>query len=299
MVGMTGWARTVAGRDGTAYSGAMSDTPVIIDAWMQHPTPRMIEQPWLDSLRRWMGAEGMLVESIPPEMTLGAMDAGGVSMGILSAWHGPRGSLISNDEVADLVRAHPERFIGIASVDLMRPMDAVRELRRAVKQLDLRGLRILPWLWDLPPDDRRYYPLYAECCELGIPFCLQVGHTGPLCPSEPGRPIPYLDRVALEFPELVIVGGHIGFPWTLEMVSMARKYPNVYIDTSAYKSSRYPPELIEYMRGGGRKKVLFGSNFPMILPGDCLKDLDTLGLDDEARDLFLRGNAARVFGLSL
>ena len=120
-------------------------------------------------------------------------------------------------------------------------MDAVRELRRCVRELGLRALRVVPWLWNLPPNDRRYYPLYAECIELGIPFCLQVGHTGPLCPSEPGRPIPYLDEVALEFPELVIVGGHIGYPWTDEMISLATKYPNVYIDTSAYKASRYPP----------------------------------------------------------
>src|SRR5207245_4477356 len=112
---------------------------------------------------------------------------------------------------------------------------AVRELRRCVRELGFRALRIVPWLWNLPPDDRRYYPLYAECVELGIPFCLQVGHTGPLCPSEPGRPIPYLDHVALEFPELRIVGGHIGFPWTAEMISLATKYPNVHIDTSAYK----------------------------------------------------------------
>jgi hypothetical protein len=86
----------------------------------------------------------------------------------------------------------------------------------------------------LPPDNRRYYPLYAECVELGIPFCLQVGHTGPLCPSESGRPIPYLDHVALEFPELKIVAGHIGYPWTAEMIALATKYPNVYIDTAAY-----------------------------------------------------------------
>ena len=99
----------------------------------------------------------------------------------------------------------------------------------------MRALRVLPWLWNLPPNDRRYYPLYAECVELGVPFCLQVGHTGPMCPSEPGRPIPYLDEVALEFPELVIVGGHIGYPWTDEMISLATKYPNVHIDTSAYK----------------------------------------------------------------
>jgi Amidohydrolase len=76
------------------------------------------------------------------------------------------------------VKRHP-----VASVDLHRPMAAARELRRCVRELGLRVLRIVPWLWDLPPDDRRYYPLYAECIDLGIPFCLQVGHTGPLCDS--------------------------------------------------------------------------------------------------------------------
>src|SRR5690606_40344174 len=83
---------------------------------------------------------------------------------------------------------------------------AVRELRRCVRELGFRGLRLVPWLWELPPTDRRYYPLFAECVELGVPFCTQVGHTGPLRPSETGRPIPYIDQVALEFPELVIVG---------------------------------------------------------------------------------------------
>lgn len=141
-------------------------------------------------------------------------------------------------------------------------MGAVRELRRCARDLGFRALRVVPWLWNLPPDDRRYYPLYAECVELGIPFCLQVGHAGPLRPSEPGRPIPYLDTVALESPELVIVGGHIGYPWTAEMISLATKYPNVYIDTSAYKTSRYPRDLVEYLQTHGRRKVLFGSNHP-------------------------------------
>jgi predicted TIM-barrel fold metal-dependent hydrolase len=176
-------------------------------------------------------------------------------------------------------------------------MAAVRELRRCVRDLGFKGLRVIPWLWGLPPDDRRYYPLYAECVELGVPFCLQVGHTGPLRSSEPGRPIPYLDNVALDFPELVIVGGHIGYPWTEEMVALARKYPNVYIDTSAYTTRRYPPELVRYLRADGRKKVMFGSNFPMIAPEKALADLDGLELDDEARRLFLDGNARRVFDL--
>jgi uncharacterized protein len=274
----------------------MASQTNIIDAWMQHPTLRFSNQPMFDSLKRWTGQQGPVPE-IPLAVTLGAMDAAGVRQALISAWHGPQGALISNDEVAGWVKEQPDRLAGIGSVDLARPMIAVRELRRCVKQLGFKGLRLLPWLWNLPPDDRRYYPLYAECCELGVPFCLQVGHTGPLCPSEPGRPIPYLDHVALEFPELVIVGGHIGYPWTTEMIALATKYPNVYIDTSAYKMSRYPQELVSYLRGHGRHKVLFGSNYPMLMPADCLKGLDDLGLDPQARELFLSGNARRVFGL--
>lgn len=269
----------------------------IIDAWMQHPTPRFNQQPMFESLRRWRRGAG-ITSDIPLEATVAKLDEGGIRAGLISAWWGPQGPLIANDEVAGFVRAYPDRLIGIASVDLYHPMEAVRELRRCVRELGFRGLRIIPWLWNLPPDDRRYYPLYAECVEFGIPFCTQVGHTGPLCPSEPGRPIPYLDHVALEFPELKIVAGHIGYPWTAEMISLATKYPNVYIDTSAYKSSRYPRELVDYLRGHGRKKVLFGSNYPMITPADCLKDLTSLGLDDEATRMFLFENAERVFSLT-
>jgi len=235
---------------------------------------------------------------LPIEWTIQAMDEAGVSTGLLCAWWGPGGPLISNDEVAVSVRRFPDRFVGIASVDLRSPMDAVRELRRTVHELGFKALRMLPWLWDLPPDDRRYYPLYAECVELGIPFCTQVGHTGPLCPSEPGRPIPYLDHVALEFPELRIVGGHVGFPWTNEMISLATKYPNVYIDTSAYTVKRYPPELVAYLKGHGRRKVLFGSNHPAWPAPQCLADLASLELDSETKECFLHANAEHVFRLS-
>src|SRR5215471_16790833 len=268
----------------------------IVDAWMQHPSRNLIAQPMLDPLRRWSrGAFGASSGDVPLALTIRAMDDAGVRLGLCCAWWGPHGPLVSNDEVAAFVRVYPHRLVGIASVDLYHPMEAVRELRRCVRELGFRGLRIVPWLWDLPPDDRRYYPLYAECVELGIPFCLQVGHTGPLCPSEPGRPIPYLDRVALEFPELKIVGGHIGFPWTAEMISLATKYPNVFIDTSAYTVRRYPRELVDYLHGHGRKKVMFGSNHPAWPAARCLEDIESLRLEPEVRELFLHGNAERVF----
>lgn len=267
-----------------------------IDVWMQHPTLRFLRQDMFESVNRWTGAE-LPEEELPVELTLGTMDAGKVDIGLISAWYGPEGPLITNDEVAEFVSHSLERLRGVASVDIRRPVEAVRELRRCVEDLGFKALRVIPWLWGLPPNDRRYYPLYVACVELGIPFCTQVGHTGPLRTSETGRPIPYLDDVALDFPELTIVAGHIGYPWTEEMIALARKYPNVYIDTSAYTAKRYPEALVEYMRGRGRNKVMFGTNYPMIAAEQALAELPKLELDEEAEGLFLEDNARRVFGL--
>jgi uncharacterized protein len=164
-----------------------------IDVWMQHPTLRFISHEMFASIRRWTGQQ-LPEDELPIEVTLGVMNAAQVRFGLLSAWYGPReGALIDNDQVAGWVDQHPDRFAALAGVDLARPMDAVRELRRCIEELRFKGLRMLPWLWEAPPTDRRYYPLYAACVELGVPFCTQVGHTGPLRPSEPGRPIPYID----------------------------------------------------------------------------------------------------------
>jgi len=272
---------------------------MVIDVWMQHPTLRFIEHDMFASLRRWTGA-GIPSEQPPIAVTVQAMDAAGVNFGLLSAWTAPHQlPLISNDEVAGWVAEHPSRFAGLAAVDLNRPMEAVRELRRCVAEFGFKGLRVVPWLWEAPPTDRRYYPLYAACVELGVPFFTQVGHTGPLRLSETGRPIPYIDQVAIDFPELVIVGGHIGYPWTEEMVAVCRKHENVFIDTSAYIPRRFPPELVSYMTGsGGRRKVLFGTNFPMIAHAAALDGIDALGLDLETRELFLHGNADRLLKLS-
>jgi uncharacterized protein len=267
----------------------------IVDVWAQQPTERFMAQPWLDTVLRWTGQP----HSGPPsvEQMLAAMDRAGVSRALLCAWSSPSGMLIDNDEVAKIVGTHPDRFSGVAAVDLRYPMAAVAELRRAVTDLGFVALRIVPWLWNLPPNDRRYYPVYVACVELGVPFCTQIGHTGPLCPSEPGRPIPYLDDVLLEFPDLVVVGGHVGYPWIDEVISLATKYPNFYVDTSAYAVHRLPAALVDYMRGRGRTRVLFGTNYPMLTPTRALHHLDNLDLDEQARKLFLGGNAARVFGL--
>lgn len=269
---------------------------MIIDAWGQHPTLRHSQDPVFDSLRRWT-KEAAPETDIPVAITVASMDQAGVDFMLSSAWYAPGNVMISNDEVAQFVSESSGRLIGIAGGDYARPMDAIREIRRAITELGFKGVRIIPWLWQAPPTDRRFYPIYALCCELGVPFCTQIGHTGPLMPSEPGRPI-YLDQVALDFPELTIIAGHIGYPWTEEAIAIATKHENVFIDTSAYTVTRYPRELVRYIQGHGRHKILFGTNYPMMTAAKALQGLEQLGLDEEASALFLGGNAARIFGIA-
>jgi predicted TIM-barrel fold metal-dependent hydrolase len=268
---------------------------MIIDAWAQHPTLRHIQDPIFDSLRRWSKTIAP-TEPIPVAATIAMMDVANVDRSLISAWVAPRNVMISNDEVAGFVEEYPDRLAGVGSVDISQPMKAVTEIRRCVEELNFKAIRVLPWLWGLRPTDRLFYPVYAACCDLGVPFCTQIGHTGPLMPSEVGRPI-YLDQVALDFPDLTIVGGHIGYPWTDEAIAVATKHENVFIDTSAYTVRRYPKVLVEYMKTHGRNKVLFGTNYPMIEPSKALRSLKDLDLDAETQNLFLSGNARRVFRL--
>lgn len=269
----------------------------IIDAWMQHPTKRFIEQPMFDSLKRW-NKSGTPMSDIPLDWTVKAMDQAQVTKGVLCSWYGPLGALISNEEVAACIARYPDRFVGIASVPLNKPMEALSMFRHCVNNLGFKGLRIVQWLWNLPPTHAYYYPLFAACVEMDVPICFQVGHTGPLMPSEVGRPIPYIDQVAIDFPDLKLVCGHIGYPWTTEMIAVATKHQNVYIDTSAYTARRYPKELVEYMKKHGQDKVLFGTNYPMITPARCLEHLDALELSPEISRKFLAENAMKVFNIA-
>ncbi|MGD8325972.1 MAG: amidohydrolase family protein [Sphingomonadales bacterium] len=268
----------------------------VIDVWGQIPTERMAKSHWMESLLRWTGRSGEVLVSTP-EKTLKAMDDAGVDIMFLSAWYGPSGALVSNQEMLSDAEAAPDRFRGLISVDLNRPMDAVREIRDLATHDQVVGVRVVPWLWNLPPNDRLYYPIYTACVDAGLPFCTQVGHTGPLLRSEPGRPIPYLEDVLLDFPELKVVGGHVGFPWVNELTSLAFKFRNLYLDTSAYALHRLPSDFVQFMKGVGQGRVMFGTNWPMLSPKQCLKGLDSLGLDEEAKTGFLNSVAKEVFSL--
>lgn len=231
------------------------------------------------------------------------MDQGGVSQILLAAWNRPGSVLTSNAEVAEYTRAYPNRIFGLVSVDLHHPVAAVKELDYYIRVEGFKGLRVVPWLWNLPPTDAHYWPLYVKCIELDVPFCTQIGHTGPLCPSEVGRPIPYIDEIALKFPDLKMVCGHLGYPWTAEAVSVAWKHENVYIDTSAWSPKYYPPEFLTFANTTGREKVMFGTNFPQLGWKACVDSVRSISQENRAslrEDVlrgFMGGNAQRVFKL--
>lgn len=265
----------------------------VVDVWAQHPTEFFLEQPFFDSLKRW---SGNTITSIPLEFTVQAMKQANVEKALISAWYAPEGALISNEDVLGFINQYPDLFDGMVSVDIRKPVEAVRTIRKYVQEHKFKAVRIVQWLWELPCTHALYYPILAECVEQNVPICLQVGHTGPLRSSESGRP-EHIERIALDFPELKIVCGHIGYPWHIEMIACATKFENVFIDTSAYKPNRYPAELVKFIKTNGKHKVMFGTNFPMITPQACLDKLDLLELDEETKALFLHKNAERVFSL--
>lgn len=233
------------------------------------------------------------------EGTIAEMDRAGVRFGLIGGVDHPH-SQTPNDWVAEQVKKYPDRLIRIAGVNAEKGMAAVRELEDLVKNGGCRGLRIFPYGHKRPPNHAVFYPLYAKCIELDIPVQMQMGHTAPMLPSEVGRPI-YLDEVAIHFPELRIVAAHLGYPWTDEMISIAWKHPNVYIDTTAHTPRYFQPQFVQYLKTYGQDKVIFGTSFPGTLPSikKALDELDALNLKPEAREKFLWKNAAKVWKIDV
>lgn len=233
------------------------------------------------------------------------MDAAGIERGFLIAHRcGPEGPRacwrLPYDMVADAVSAHPDRFSGLAGIDPTEGMTGVRALEHAVRELGFVGAHGYPHWFELSPDHARWYPFYAKCVELDVPIQLQVGQSMIYAPDYPresvGRPIS-LDPVACHFPELKLIGIHVGIPWTDEMIAMAWKHPNIYIGTDAHSPKYWPQNFVQFMNSYGREKVIFGTDFPVLDFERTRREIEDLGLREESLKNVLRSNAARVYRL--
>ena len=237
------------------------------------------------------------------EQYLGKMDRAGIDrsllIGVRAGDLNVKGSFeIPYERVAEVCAAHPDRFSGLAGLDPYRGMQGLRDLEHAVKHLGFVGAHFYPHWFGLAPDHAKWYPYYAKCCELDIPVMLQVGHNlvysrERRLPSV-GKPI-CLDQVAIDFPELKILGIHIGVPWTDEMISMAWKHENVFIGVDAYAPKHWPAALVHYLDTYGRHKVLFGTDWPVIDPERAVREIGDLKLRPETMAALMRDNALKVF----
>jgi predicted TIM-barrel fold metal-dependent hydrolase len=179
-------------------------------------------------------------------------------------------------------------------------MQQLYELERAVKEFGFIGAHYYPHWFDIPPDHPYIFPVYAKCIELDIPIMMQVGHSliyqkDRRLPSV-GRPIT-LDRVAIHFPELRLIGMHLGVPWTQEMISMAWKHENIYIGGDAYAPKHWPPEIVHYANTYGQDKFMFGTDWTVVDPVRAVEDVKTLNFRPGPLQKIMRDNAMRVFNL--
>ena len=179
-------------------------------------------------------------------------------------------------------------------------MKGVRELEHAVRELGFIGAHFYPHWFEIPPDHAKIYPFYAKCVELDVPIQMQVGQSMNYDKNFPrrsvGRPIA-LDAVACDFPELKLIGIHIGIPWTEEMIAMAWKHQNVFIGSDAHAPKYWPECFVHYINTYGRDKVIFGTDFPVLEFEPTVAEIDALGLRETSRRKLMRDNVLRVYGL--
>ena len=281
----------------------MSDQIMAVDV-MNYPfTPEGTEKFWespemTEMSERVLGGhkpKGVSVEEFIADMDIAGFEKVFISAVRMGSYRGTwKANNFSNKEVYDMIKDHPDRLVGMAGYDPMNIMESVRDIETAVQAYGFKGVYAHLLGWDIRPDDRRMYPCYTKCVELGIPFSMQTGHSLELMPSEGGRPI-YIDKVALDFPDLTFVASHAGWPWCEELIAMVSKHPNVYMDISAHLPKYLDPSVVQFMNTRGRKKVLFGTNgFGL---SRCKDQLMEMPLKDETKQHVLRENAWRIFKL--
>lgn len=247
---------------------------------------------------------GISPDSIPDsiEGLMEEMERAGVGMGVILGQDTSYTNnkyfanyTISNDYLAKLVEKSNGRLLFFAGIDPRSGIEGVRELKKAIKELGCSGLKIHCSANSVYPNEERVEMLCEVCQEHDIPVLFHTGTTGlAYCDIKYSKP-EYIDEVANDFPELKIVMAHFGWPWHEVAIAVALRHENVYLDISGWKPRYLPESLIRYMNGPLSKKVLFGSDYPMIKQQEWVVDFEErlkpklkypgLLLDENAKNL--------------
>ncbi|HSP66955.1 MAG TPA: amidohydrolase family protein [Bryobacteraceae bacterium] len=212
---------------------------------------------------------------------------------------------VPNEEVAAFAAENSDFMIAFASVNPMRGKDAVDEARRLIKAGGIRGFKLHPPLQEFHANDKAAYPFYEVVAEAKLPVIFHTGHSGigTGMPGGGGVRLKYgnpmdMDDVAVDFPDMPMILAHPSFPWQDEALSVCMHKPQVYIDLSGWSPKYFSPTLIQYANTLLKKKMLFGSDYPLITPDRWLADFSAINIKEEVRPLILKENAARLFGFA-
>lgn len=188
----------------------------------------------------------------------------------------------------------PDRILPAMIVDPTKGMDEVRKVVRYYDEHGVRCLRIPPFRYTLPPTDRAYWPFYVKAIELDIPVSMNSGMPGPRRPGWVQNPM-FFDEVAFNFPELRLVMTHCGQPWTGEAISVMSHWDNVFMSATSVAPRYWTAEFVRFINTRGRKKMLYGTEYPTIPWMSSRDDIDAHSLREDVREDFFRENARRVF----
>jgi len=223
---------------------------------------------------------------------VGEMDRFGIDVALVGCAEGSASAAAAR-------RDFPQRFIFDFPANPNLGMEEVRRVRRLHAQFGIKSVSVFPC--GLNPqvsiNDKKMYPLYAVCSELGLPILVNVGVPGPRVPME-AQKVEHVDEVCWFFPELRFVMRHGAEPWEALAVKLMLKYPNLYYSTSAFAPRHYPKAIIDYANTRGAEKIMYAGYYPMGLSLERIfRELADVPLRDEVWPQFLSGNARRVFGI--
>lgn len=210
---------------------------------------------------------------------------------------------VPNDHIAEAVKSNPDVFIGFGVIDPLQGKVAIDEAKRCVEELGLRGIGELnPGRQHFYPNRKKFYPLWSAISELKVPILFHTGMAGAGAGTPGGsgvklkytRPIPYLDDLAADFPELTIVGAHPSWPYEPESLAIARHKSNFFVDLSGWAPKYFSEQLTRYVDSIIADKALFGSDWPVMSLDRWLGEFEQLELKPESRSKIMLENARKI-----
>lgn len=281
---------------------------------------------------------------IDTQTRLQDMDDHGVTMHVLSVttagvqiFEPSLGSELAqqlNDQLAEIIRQHPDRFAGLAAVAPQEPQSAAREVERAMTSLGLNGVIINSHTNGEFLDDKKFWPILEAAAANRAPIYLH--------PRTPSREMvrPYrqfalenaiwgyqadtaLHAVRLivsgafdQFPELTIVLGHCGegIPYWLHRLdymhgrsvgwsgrpALKRRPSEYFRDNFIITTSgqNWDPVLRFCLEVVGVDNIMWAIDYPYQQTSEAVEFMDNAPISDEDRRKIYSENARRVFRLT-